>query len=171
MALAAAFCCTMTTTVFNSCDKNDDSPAVVQKDTTPAFVQLDFTFNVTQDMLDYCDIVVKYDDGTGEKTENITATEWNKSMTPALPATITFSRIATLKADKDASTAEKIAYTNGYNLNYSILNANGENLNKSGNTSSNNTASMKGANFVEAVGEGILNKTHSFTFDKNGNIK
>ena len=48
MALAAAFCCTMTTTVFNSCDKNDDSPAVVQKDTTPAFVQLDFTFNATQ---------------------------------------------------------------------------------------------------------------------------
>ena len=171
MALAAAFCCTMTTTVFNSCDKNDDSPAVVQKDTTPAFVQLDFTFNATQDMLDYCDIVVKYDDGTGEKTETITATEWNKSMTPALPATITFSRMATLKADKDASTAEKIAYTNGYNLNYSILNASGENLNKSGNTSSNNTASMKGVNFVEAVGEGILNKTHSFTFDKSGNIK
>ena len=178
-ALAAAFCCTTTTAVFNACSnnnkqaasQNDATPAIAQKDTTPAFVQMDFTFDATQDMLDYCDIVVKYDDGTGEKSETVETTQWSKSVKVALPATITFSRVVTIKADKDASTAEKIAYSNGYNLNYSILNANGEDLGKSGNTFSTSTASLKGSKLAEAVGKSLFNKNYTFTFDESGKIQ
>lgn len=180
IALAAAFCCTMTTAVFNACNKKTDKPAVAQKettpdvaqkDTTPAFVQMDFTFDATQDMLDYCDIVVKYDDGAGEKSDTVSATQWSKSVKVALPATVTFSREVTLKAGKDASTTEKIAYSNGYNLNYSILNANGEDLGKSGNTFSTSTASLKGSKLAEAVGKSLFNKNYTFTFDESGKIQ
>lgn len=178
-ALAAAFCCTMTTAVFNACSnnnkpaasQNDATPAIAQKDTTPAFVQMDFTFDATQDMLDYCDIVVKYDDGAGEKFDTVSATQWSKSVKVALPATVAFSRVVTIKADKDASTAEKIAYSNGYNLNYSIQNANGEDLGKSGNTFSGSTLSLKGSKLAEAVGKSLFDKKFTFTFDENGKIQ
>lgn len=178
-ALAAALCCTTTTAVFNACSNNnkpaaslnDATPAIAQKDTTPAFVQMDFTFDATQDMLDYCDIVVKYDDGTGEKSETVETAQWSKSVKVALPATVTFSREVTLKAGKDASTTEKIAYTNGYNLNYSIQNANGEDLGKSGNTFSGSTLSLKGSKLAEAVGKSLFNKNYTFTFDESGKIQ
>lgn len=178
-ALAAALCCTTTTAVFNACSNNnkpaaslnDATPAIAQKDTTPAFVQMDFTFDATQDMLDYCDIVVKYDDGTGEKSETVETTQWSKSVTVALPATVAFSRVVTIKSDKDAASAEKIAYTNGYNLNYSILNANGEDLGKSGNTFSGSTLSLKGSKLAEAVGKSLFNKNYTFSFDESGKIQ
>ena len=178
-ALAAALCCTTTTAVFNACSnnnkpaasQNDATPAIAQKDTTPAFVQMDFTFDATQDMLDYCDIVVKYDDGAGEKSDTVSATQWSKSVTVALPATVAFSRVVTIKSDKDAASAEKIAYTNGYNLNYSILNANGEDLGKSGNTFSGSTLSLKGSKLAEAVGKSLFNKNYTFSFDESGKIQ
>ena len=54
---------------------------------------------------------------------------------------------------------------------YSFLNANGEDLGKSGNTFSTSTASLKGSKLAEAVGKSLFNKNYTFTFDESGKIQ
>ena len=171
--IAALFLSVSTACVtLTSCDKEDEETTTdtQKQDTKPAFVQMTFTFNATQDMIDNCDMVVKYNDGTGEKTETVTSLEWNKTLKVALPATLTFSREVTLKAGIDVAAIATISHTKGYGYNYVMLNAQGEKLGKSGIHSSGNHATISGTNFVTFVGEGRLNSTHSYSFDANGDL-
>jgi hypothetical protein len=169
MTLAAVLCCTMTT-VLTSCGDDDKESEKTKKDQTPAYVQMTFTFKATEDMLEYCDITVKYNDGTGEKTESMTSTEWKKTVKAALPATISFSKTTTLKAGKDATTTDKIAYNRGYGYRYDILNAQSEDLNISGSYASNPSSFIKGSLFPDAVNEGTFDKTFSYSFNENGEM-
>lgn len=168
LTFAIVIYCTMATTVLTACSSSEDTPEVLN---TPTFVQTTFTFSATQDMLDYCDITVKYNDGTGEKTESMTTTEWKKVIKSTLPATHSFTRIVTLKPDKDASNVEKLSYTNGYYFESDILNAKGESMNDGSILSSTGSSTISGAIFVKAVAEGTFDKTRSFSFDKKGNLQ
>ena len=68
LTFAIVIYCTMVTTVLTACSSSEDTPEVVN---TPTFVQTTFTFSATQDMLDYCDITVKYNDGTGAQYSEV----------------------------------------------------------------------------------------------------
>ena len=158
--------------MLTSCEKKDDTGLTntSKKDTAPAFVQMRVVFNATQDMLDYCNIVMKYNDGTGEQSETVTSLEWSKTLKTSLPATLTFSREVTLKSDRDASAVEKINFTNFYSYRYDLLNKQGEELGKIG-TKANGSASVaSGSNFVSFVNQGKMDKTLSYSFDENGTM-
>ena len=169
MTLAAVLCCTMTT-VLTSCGDDDKESEKTKKDQTPAYVQMTFTFKATEDMLEYCDITVKYNDGTGEKTETMTSTEWKKTVKVALPANISFSKTVTLKADKDATSRDRIQYTNAYSYRYDILNAQSEDIDRSGSHTAGSSSACYGYMYPGAVNDGTFNRTFSYSFNENGEM-
>lgn len=74
MTLAAVLCCAMISTVFTACGSDDDNntPTPPAEDTTPKQVAMDYYLFTTEDMLNYCNVEVTYDDGTGTKTATLT---------------------------------------------------------------------------------------------------
>lgn len=171
LLMATALCCmTMMSVSLTACGGDDEPNVPVEpaKDTTPAFVLMKFTYEATQDMLDYCNVVVKYNDGTGEKNETMTTTSWSKTVKAALPATLSFDREVTLKADKDITAVEKFTYCNSYSNPYEIVNKSGESLSKGG-SSTGTSSSFSGAQVEQLITAGRLNLSHTYTFDKNGN--
>ncbi|MBO7589678.1 MAG: hypothetical protein J6T18_09690 [Bacteroidaceae bacterium] len=164
----AAIGCMMTVAVFTACNKEVE-PEKPQKDTVPAKVSLTFTYMNTQDILDYCDVVVEYNDGTGAKTETVTSTNWTKTLTADLPVTFTFNRRVTLKTDKDITKADKISYTTGYSYEYEILNAAGESLDIMDSNRFTNSSSASGEKMVKLINEKKLDQINTFRVDKDGN--
>lgn len=164
--------------VFVSCDRDDDfgtdnngqqGTEEVKKATA---VALEYTNWVTEDMLKYCDIVLMYNDGTGEKAETITSIKWNKSFVAALPCTFTFKKTVTLKEGIDMTSVEKVEiYKNGYSRSYELLDADGQ-LMKKGEVSSNLSSMTPAyANFLEGIEKGSFNTTNTYVFDAEGNLK
>ena len=161
--------------MLTSCDKEDNKASETpKKDTTPASVQMNFTFEATQDMLDYCDMVVKYDDGTGMKTETANALEWTKSLKVSLPATLTFIREVSLKSGVEASDIASFSYLKGYRYGYVMMNAQGEQLGSLGsrsNISRHNVTRPEGIpTVIEMINAGRLNDSVTYSFDKNGSL-
>ena len=101
MTLAAVLCCTMTATVFTACGSDDkEEEPKPSTEVTPTMVAMTFTFNATADMVNFFDMVITYNDGTGEKQETMTGTQWKKTLKVKLPASFSFSRQCRVKADK-----------------------------------------------------------------------
>ena len=151
-----------------SCEKeNETSDPEASK---PAAVSLKYTNHETEDMLEYCNIVMEYTDVNGTKVDTITATSWTKEFVTPLPCSYSFKKTYTLKADKDVASVEKIKFGNRmYAYSWEILDANGNKTNKGsfGGTSSSMTTS--GSKIAEQVPAGRLNMEKTFAFDKDGN--
>lgn len=154
--------------VFSSCQKSGgESPA---QDKTPAFVQINFSFPVTADLLKYTDMTATYNDGTGEKTETITAEEWTKALKVALPCTLKFKRTTKMKAGVELTSDVTFAYKTGYIYSFTLLNASGADLNKGGAFNAVASATGKGDKVAELIASGRWDKEYSFSFDKDGNL-
>ena len=137
-----------------------------------AAVVVEYTVLETADFLEYCDIVLEYNDGSGAKTEAITATEWKKTFTTALPCKFTFNKTVTLKDDKDMAAAEKVSYhQNGYHLNYYLIDADGAIVNKGTSHSNTGKATAAASKIAASVAEGHFNTTKTYEFDAEGKLK
>ena len=165
---------------FVSCDEEDfnngnDNGGQNNAKKPAVAVVVEYTVLETPDFLEYCDIVLEYNDGSGAKTETITATEWKKTFTTALPCKFTFNKTVTLKADKDMAAAEKVSYhQNGYHLNYYLIDADGATVNKGtshSNTGKATAAASKISKIAASVAEGRFNTAKTYEFDAAGKLK
>ncbi len=170
MTLAAVLCCAMMTTVFTACGGDDDDNDK-KTDNKPTGVELSVSFSESEDMLEYCDIQIEYNDGTGAKTEAMTTTSWSKTLTAKLPATFTVKKTVTLKADKDMTSAKTIEYVQKYSCNYSLVYASGGASSQFAVTGSSHSGLGAADEMAEVVAKGLLDKTLIFTFDADGNLK
>ena len=167
LTLAVVLCCA---SLFTSCQKGNTQQQETNKpDTTPAFVEMVFSFTLTQDMLDYTDFVASYSDGTETKTENVTALKWTKTLKVALPCTLTFDRKVSMKSGAELTDDVTFAYSTAYSASYDILNAAGQKLDKGALHSSSASGSGKGSKVAELINGGRWNTTFEYKFDKNGN--
>lgn len=163
--------------IFASCSKEDinngndnDDQNDAQKPT--AAVVFEYKVLETADFVEYCDIVMEYNDGSGAKTEIITATEWKKTFTTALPCKFTFNKVVKLKADKDMAAAEKVNYhKNGYTLNYYFIDVDGATMNKGEFISNTGKATTAGSKIAASVAEGHFDSVKTYEFDAEGNLK
>ncbi|MBO4892004.1 MAG: hypothetical protein J5502_05300 [Prevotella sp.] len=168
MTLAAVLCCAMTTTVLTACGDDDDDKKAPVDDTTPVSMTMVLTCEFTQDMLDYCDIVVKYSDESGEKSETVNSLTWTKTLTGKLPTTFKYSRTVTIKGGVDFSTIESFKYIKGCHGKYYCLTASGKQTNPSGNVSNASSGGGKGENMAALIQKGSLNEEHIYVCDANG---
>ena len=148
----------------NGGQNNANKPAVA--------VVFEYTVLETADFLEYCDIVLEYNDGSGAKTDTITATEWKKTLTTALPCKFTFNKTVTLKADKDMAAAEKVSYhQNVYHLNYYLIDADGATVSTGEGLSHTGNGTAAGSKIAASVAEGHFNTAKTYEFDAEGKLK
>lgn len=178
--LAAILCCAMTTTVFTSCGGDDDNetptPKTTEEDTTPKQVAMDFYFFTTEDMLNYCNVEVTYNDGTGAKTVTLTQDMVDEKLrykvhfvSHQLPATFTVSRKVTLKQSIDE--LQSFSYfTNGYTYVAALFNAAGKKLSELPQYTANDPQAFPGDKVTTLINTNRLNHTYTFTFDTNGEL-
>lgn len=160
---------------FVSCSEDDNNGTEIpgqDEGKKTAAVVFEYTNVETADIIEYCDIVVEYNDGSGVKTETVTTTEWKKTFTTNLPCTYTFKKTVTLKVDKDMAAAEKISYIkNGHIYKYTIVDADGKSVNKTGGSSHVGTATSAGSKIAEGITKGSLNIANTYTFNAEGSLK
>ena len=171
LLIAAILCCAMTTTVFTACGDDDDDNGNTEKpDNTPAYAEVTFTFWGTQDMLDIADMTVTYNDGTGEKTETVTTVDWVKTVKAPLPVTFKFERTVTLKENVTLSADQTYAYVNNHETQYRVLTKDGSVLNAGtkGSLGRPSTTNLKGDKLNLVITEGLMDKSYTYDFDKDG---
>ena len=163
--LAAVLCCAA---LFSSC-KKAETKQEEKVDNTPAYVELKFAYEATDQMIKYTDMVITYDEGAGEKTENMTSLSYEKTLKANLPCTLKFGR--TVKMKDGAEVAEdKFAYRIGCYISYEIYTAAGVKCGKGGTTGGSSGSSLSAAGVVDEIAKGKFNDSSSWTFDKNGNV-
>lgn len=173
MTFAAVLCCALVSTTFTACGKDDADKGSTPTDNSPSMVSMTFSTEVSADMLEYFDIVMIYNDGTGEKQEAITTNKWTKALTANLPTTISFKRQMTVKPDKyDALVvATKVTTTKKYSYIYEILNAAGKSVNL-GNSYNGPSSSVdgKGELVAKQANAGKYDYSYIYVFDTNGRL-
>lgn len=175
MTFAAAVCCAMSATVFTACGDDDNNSSSgtggggTVADTIPASVSIKMSFSETEDMLKYCDVVVKYNDGTGEKTDSVKATAWTKTLSSKLPATLTFKKIITVRDSAGMASNEKITFYTGSLFTYAFYNKTNDIV---GGIRTNGIMGRSTAEdvpeFIKTIKEGEFNETETFAFDAAG---
>lgn len=164
MMIAAIVGCAL---AFTACNKNNDNTPE-QKDTTPAYVQLVFTLEEPQDMVDNMDITVTYSNGSEDVSEKMTSTQLTKALTGALPANFTINCTIRLKSGVTLSDDVRYTYTGGFSAYYTLLNAAKEEIKTERLSSASNTQSNKGSVVTTLVNSGTLDKEFSYSFDQAG---
>ena len=136
---------------------------------------MNFIFYNTEDMLNYCNIEVTYNDGTGAKTVMLTKDNvdegfsWKQTVVAKhLPATFTFSRKVTLKQSVDE--VETFTYTRGYFYAYAFYNAAGKHVKDGTPFNYINEIPVSGAAVATIINSGRLDKTYTYTFDEKGEM-
>ena len=175
MTLAAVLCCAMTATTLTACgnDKEEEENKPTTE-VTPTMVAMTFTFNATADMVNFFDMVITYNDGTGEKQETMTGTQWTKTVTVKLPASFSFSRQCRVKTDKyDAMAATpKVTITSLFIYSYDILDAQGKVIpgKSGGNDLTTANSEGSGKKVADRANEGGYDKSYAYSFDVNGRM-
>lgn len=113
-----------------SCDKEEEKQ---DPNSVPVYVRMYFTYNATESMIEYCDIVAKHSDGIHESTYTIKADDWKElddysgklvwtdTVEASLPAVLSFARVLTVK---DSINKYKVDYVTHYSYRSVALNAN-----------------------------------------------
>ncbi len=179
LTFAAAACCAMSATMFTACGSDNDGGSTpggggsTVTDTVPAYVAASVTFRETEEILKYCDVLVKYNDGTGEKTDTLKTTVWTKTLSSKLPSSIIFKKIINLRDSAGLVAADTIKFNAGYSYTYTFYNAAKQNtgFSKTFNVMKNPStlSPSKKANFIAAIKAGRLNVTVDCTYDAKGN--
>ncbi len=156
-----------------SCEKEVETPNPGTDAKKPVSVQFSYTNMESEDMLEYCNIIMEYTDVNGIKVDTISTTEWKKVYTTTLPCTYSFKKTYTLKEDKDMLSVEKIEfYKDGYDYEYQIFDVNGEEFKPKVNGNVNNPIRpSSSSNVAEHVSTGYFNTVHEFVFDSDGKLK
>lgn len=177
LTLAALLSCAFATTVFTACGSDDKEDIIKPsvEEATPTQMALTFTLDATDDMAEYFDMVVTYDDGTGEKQEAFTDLEWSKTLTSKLPATFTFSRKIRVKDDKrDAlAAADIVEVTTHYHYSFDILDDKGQVIPEMTGSKDIAQSMIKdtGTRALERAQAGGYDRTYICMFDVNGSIQ
>lgn len=173
MTFAAVLCCALVSSTFTACGKDDADKGSTPTDNTPAKVTMTFSTEVSADMLEYFDIVMVYNDGTGEKQDAVTSNKWTKTLIANLPVTMSFKRQITVKPAKyDALVAAtKVTTTKKYSYAYDILNAAGKSINL-GDSYSGPSSSVdgKGELVAKQANAGKYDSNWTYVFDTNGRL-
>lgn len=170
LAVATILCCATAATVFTACGDDDNNSSEQQDEAKPANVTLDVSLMQTTDMLEYCDISIEYNDGTGAKTENVADTTWTKTFAVKLPATITVKKTVAIKADKDlASVEDTINSIRKYAYGYSLFDATGKTTATVPTVYGNEKLlQYKGKLVAKAIAKGAFNQTLTIVFGTDG---
>lgn len=127
--LGIVLSCAMAASVFTSCGSDDDdNPAGPVKDTTAAAVVIKANFTIPEDILNNCNVTLKYNNGTEEKTESITETVCTKIIKANLPVTISVSPSIKLKDGGDISKVTQSLSKTKYQPSAYLVNAAGDSL-------------------------------------------
>ena len=154
-----------------SCEKEVETPNLDTDATKPVAVRFAYTNVESEDMLEYCNIIMEYTDVNGTKVDTITSTEWKKVCTTPLPCTYSFKKYYTLKEDKDMSSGDTITIkARNYQFSYSLLNANGDEV-KPGVGGHEPKSHLIVNKLPEAISQGSYNVTNEFVFDSDGELK
>lgn len=174
------FTLAFTAILFAGCSKDDDStteqPVVPPtEEAVPDQVRMSFTYDATPDMLRFLDIVVTYNDGTGEQQDTITTAQWTKTLSGKLPATFSFTHQARVKEDMyDTMVATGTVYiTRHFSYTYDILDSAGNvipGMSVSYNSPGSRSMAGVGSAAAEGYNQGNLDKTHTYYFNAQGEM-
>ena len=154
-----------------SCEKEVETPNPDTDATKPVAVQFAYTNVESEDMLEYCNIIMEYTDANGTKVDTVTTTDWTKVLTAPLPCSLTFKKSYTLKEDKDMTSVEKIKITfKTCKYHYNLLDVNGEIIDGNGDSKGQGDMTPSSSNAAAMVSAGRLDAVHTFTFDENGKL-
>lgn len=172
LSILAAVCCL---SLFTACGNDDPE---TEPDYNRAYVAMNFSFQLTEDMLKYCYVELSISNGKNDPTSKvINSGELSNGfcyaqVSAAFPAIFTLDRKVTLKPDVDLSKIESIKYSTGYQYETGYFNASYQYLpNDPGVTKEElNNLTASGTEFEALVKEGKLNRTYTFDFDKEGKM-
>ncbi len=168
LAFAAILCCATAATVFTACSSDDNNEN--SSDTKSAKVELQLSFSESADIMKYCDVCIEYDNGTGAKTDTLTATTWTKTLTAKLPASFSVKKTVTLKAGVDLSTdTTTFNCTEAYSYRYDIINADGG-ITATDGHSEKIECDGEARQMAEGIKNGDFNESLTLVFDANGKL-
>ena len=163
-------------TLFAACGKDDDqTTANIQEQPAqqvPAIVSMMYYLNATDDMLQYIDYTVIFDNGIDEIQDTVTTNRWEKIRAAGLPSTFTIkTRLRVKEGMYDALVAVDTFYVNhGHGYAYQIFDSTATAI--PGMSSFYNAGASthvgRGALIAEHVQAGDYDKTYTVSFDANG---
>lgn len=155
------------TEIYSYTVKNIES----RNPTSVAFGYLNYE---TEDMLEFCNIVIEYADGNETKVDTVTTVLWEKILTTELPCTYTFKKSYTLKENKDIASLDTLKWTNNSHAYvYKYFDAERESFGyREVSKISDVSSTTKCKEFAEKqIERGALNAVNTFEFGENGNLK
>lgn len=171
---AVVLCCMFVApTLFCACEKNEDE--TTQKNEPQAQVAakaaLSYSVETSQDFLNLCDVVIKYNDGTGEKTAQATEAKSTINISAALPATFNVKVEATLKQGASLEGIDHVTIIRNIKYSYSLLTADDQVIKgKGGSKTSDHQLAVGSDRFAEYITDGHFNKEITVRIDAEGNL-
>ena len=166
--LAALVCCAMTT-VFCSCDNEEDKLKPEPEDTTPVAAMMDYTMTVGDDLLNYFDVKVEYYSNDGRlQAEMMTQKEWKKSVKAILPVKLGARLTVEPKEGVNFDELEQFTVAYGYSYRGYAVTSNDKVVGKVVSGGTNSTMTMKGdkvSTWQERHADGIVKFLYSFAAD------
>lgn len=137
----------------------------------PTTVSFGYTNVETEDMLEYCNIVLEYSDGKDTTSYIVTDTTWSITFEKQqLPCTHIFKKYYTLKEDKDMASIDSVSYSrNGYHYVSFVHDEKGEIVYIYENKSLD-SIKEKGSLVAEKIPTGFFNTVNHFTFSRTGTL-
>lgn len=168
-------CMFLAPTFFCACDRNEEE--ITQKkdpkkeDPVPVKASLSITLEISQDVLNLCDVVIKYDDSTGEKTREMTEVSNSVNIIAGLPATFNVKVEATLKEGASLEGIDHVSITRNIRYSYHLLTADEKQIEgRGGSKTSETQLAVGGDRFAEYITDGRYNKEFSVRLDSKGNL-
>ena len=169
MAIAAVFCCAMTMTVFTACGDDDDKPYIDNK--KPVAVSMNYAFETTSETLNVFDLTIEYYDANGTvQTEQMTNTQWQKSLRTKIPTTVGARLLIKLKDGVDVASMEKVTVSYGYEYKGHPVSADNSVAGTVIGGSSGTNLTMKGDNVSEYLAkhsDGLVKYLYKYASDGN----
>ncbi len=161
-------------TLFAACGKNDDLTTNTPEEPVqqvPAIVSMMYYLNATDDMLQYLDYTVTYNDGTDERQESVVSNRWEKTLVAALPATFTIkTRIRVKEGMYDALAAvDTVHFTRGHGYAYQVFDSTATAIPGMSEIYDAPSSTVgPGARIAERCEAGDFDKTYTLSFDAYG---
>ena len=161
-------------TLFAACGNDDDQTTNTPEQPAqqvPAIVSMMYYLNVTDDMLQYLDYTVTFDNGIDEVLDTVTTNRWEKTRAAGLPSTFTIkTRLRVKEGMYDALAAVDTFHVNrGHGYAYQIFDSTATAISgMSGICNVPSTSVGRGALIAGHVQACDYDKTYTISFDANG---
>lgn len=172
MAMAATLMCLPI--FFAACDKDDPTTDTPEQPApqVPAIVSMMYYLEASDDMLQYLDYTVTFDNGIDEIQDSVTTNHWEKVRTAGLPGTFTIKTQLRVKEGMyDALVAvDTFHVTRGHGYTYQIFDSTATAIpGMNGTLNIPSTSIGRGSLVAERAQAGDYDKTYTLSFDINGN--